>query len=124
MMMGKMIAGLMGMKSNQGAKGKSASVNVDPLERLGQKMAGRMEGGAVKKKTEEDRARMSMMRSAAVDGAAAGADAGPGKRAPKSGSKRPGRVDAGPIVKVGSKRPAGLASSAFATAFRSLLGGR
>ena len=63
MMMGKMIAGLMGKKSNQVAKGMSASVDVDPLERLNQKMAGRLEGGAVKKKTEEDRARMSLMRS-------------------------------------------------------------
>lgn len=63
MMMGKMIAGLMGKNSNQVAKGMSASVDVDPLERLNQKMAGRTEGGAVKKKTKEDRARMSMMRS-------------------------------------------------------------
>lgn len=63
MMMGKMIAGLMGKRSNQVAKGTSASVDVDPLERLNQKMAGRMEGGAVKKKTKEDRARMSLMRS-------------------------------------------------------------
>lgn len=62
-MMGKMIAGLMGKKSNQVAKGMSASVDVDPLERLNQKMAGRMEGGAVKKKTKEDRARQSLMRS-------------------------------------------------------------
>ena len=62
-MMGKMIAGLMGKKSNQVAKGMSASVDVDPLERLNQKMAGRLEGGAVKKKTKEVRARMSLMRS-------------------------------------------------------------
>jgi hypothetical protein len=41
----------------------SASVDVDPLERLNQKMAGRMEGGAVKKKTKEDRARRSLMSS-------------------------------------------------------------
>ena len=58
-----MIAGLMGKKSNQVAKGMSASVDVDPLERLNQKMAGRMEGGAVKKKTKEDRARRSLMSS-------------------------------------------------------------
>lgn len=63
MMMGKMIAGLMGADSNQVAKGISASMDVDPLERLNQKMAGRTEGGAVKKKTKEDRARMSLMRS-------------------------------------------------------------
>jgi len=63
MMDGKMIAGLMGKKSNQIAKGMSASIDVDPLERLNQKMAGRNEGGAVKKKTKEDRARRSLMSS-------------------------------------------------------------
>ena len=63
MMDGKMIAGLMGRKSNQVAKGMSSSVTVDPLERLNQKMAGRTEGGAVKKKTKEDRARRSLMSS-------------------------------------------------------------
>ena len=63
MMDGKMIAGLMGKKSNQVAKGMSASIDVDPLERLEQKMAGRNEGGAVKKKTKEDRARRSLMSS-------------------------------------------------------------
>jgi hypothetical protein len=63
MMNGRMIAGMMGRKSNQVAKGMSASVDVDPLERLNQKMAGRMEGGAVKKKTKEDRARRSLMSS-------------------------------------------------------------
>jgi hypothetical protein len=63
MMNGKMIAGIMGRKSNQVAKGMSASIDVDPLERLNQRMAGRMEGGAVKKKTKEDRARRSLMSS-------------------------------------------------------------
>jgi hypothetical protein len=63
MMNGKMIAGMMGRKSNQVAKGMSASIDVDPLERLEQKMAGRTEGGAVKKKTKEDRARRSLMSS-------------------------------------------------------------
>jgi hypothetical protein len=58
-----MIAGMMGRKSNQVAKGMSASIDVDPLERLNQKMAGRNEGGAVKKKTKEDRARRSLMSS-------------------------------------------------------------
>jgi hypothetical protein len=53
----------MGRKSNQVAKGMSASIDVDPLERLEQKMAGRTEGGAVKKKTKEDRARRSLMSS-------------------------------------------------------------
>ena len=62
-MNGKMLAGLMGRKSNQVAKGMSASIDVDPLERLNQKMAGRTEGGAVKKKTKEDRARRSLMSS-------------------------------------------------------------
>ena len=63
MMDGKMIAGLMGRKSNQVAKGMSSSVTVDPLERLNQKMAGRTEGGAVKAKTKEGRARRSLMSS-------------------------------------------------------------
>jgi len=63
MMNGKMIAGMMGRKSNQVTKGMSASIDVDPLERLNQKMAGRNEGGAVKKKTKEDRARRSLMSS-------------------------------------------------------------
>jgi len=63
MMSGQMIAGLMGRKSNQVAKGMSASIDVDPLERLEQKMAGRTEGGAVRKKTKEDRARRSLMSS-------------------------------------------------------------
>lgn len=60
---GQMIAGRMGKRSNQVAKGMSASMDVDPLERLNQKMAGRMEGGNVKKKTKEDRARRSLMSS-------------------------------------------------------------
>ncbi|MEN8657278.1 MAG: hypothetical protein ABF313_04475 [Marivita sp.] len=60
---GQMIAGRMGKRSNQVAKGMSASLDVDPLERLNQKMAGRMEGGNVKKKTKEDRARRSLMSS-------------------------------------------------------------
>lgn len=60
---GQLIAGRMGRDSNQVAKGMSASVAVDPLERLNQKMAGRSEGGAVKKKTKEERARRSLMSS-------------------------------------------------------------
>jgi len=63
MMNGKQIAGMMGRKSNQVAKGISSAIDVDPLERLEQKMAGRNEGGAVKKKTKEDRARRSLMSS-------------------------------------------------------------
>lgn len=57
------IAGRMGKRSNQVAKGLSGSFAVDPLERLNQKMAGRLEGGAVKKKTKEERARRSLMSS-------------------------------------------------------------
>lgn len=59
----QMLAGQMGKKSNQVAKGISSAINVDPLERLNQKMAGRTEGGNVKKKTKEDRARHSLMAS-------------------------------------------------------------
>ena len=42
---GNMIAGMMGKKSNQIAKGTSGSVTVDPIERLNQKIAGRGMGG-------------------------------------------------------------------------------
>ena len=42
----KNIAGEMGRKSSQPAK-RRADMTVDPLERLNQKMAGRMPGGAV-----------------------------------------------------------------------------
>lgn len=57
------IAGRMGRKSNQVAKGISSSVTVDPLERLNQRMQGRTQGGAVQKKTKEGRARRSLLSS-------------------------------------------------------------
>ena len=56
------IAGMMGRKANQPARMMRAAT-VDPLERLNQRMAGRLEGGNVKKKTKEDRTRRSMMSS-------------------------------------------------------------
>lgn len=56
------IAGIMGRKANQPARMMRAAT-VDPLERLNQRMAGRTEGGNVKKKTKEDRTRRSMMSS-------------------------------------------------------------
>lgn len=59
----QILAGEMGRKSNQVARGLSTSVTVDPMERLNQRMAGRQEGGAVRKKTKEDRARRSLMSS-------------------------------------------------------------
>ena len=59
----QIIAGEMGRKSNQTARGFSAALNVDPIERLNQRMAGRQEGGAARKKTKEDRARRSLMSS-------------------------------------------------------------
>jgi hypothetical protein len=62
MQMSQMIAGQMGRSSNQGAKGRKMSVNVDPMERLNQRMAGRTQGGDVKKKkTKEDRQRRSLL---------------------------------------------------------------
>ena len=54
------IAGEMGRKSSQPAK-RRADMTVDPLERLGQKMAGRMQGGAVEGK--EKRKKRSMLNS-------------------------------------------------------------
>lgn len=57
----QLLSGEMGRKSNQVARGMSASLNVDPLERLNQKMQGRSQGGAVRKKTKEERQRRSML---------------------------------------------------------------
>ena len=54
------IAGEMGRKSSQPAK-RRADMTVDPLERLNQKMAGRMQGGAVEGK--EKRKKRSMLNS-------------------------------------------------------------
>lgn len=56
------IAGMMGRRANQPAR-LTRAATVDPIERLNQRMAGRTEGGNVKKKTPEDRARRSMMSS-------------------------------------------------------------
>lgn len=56
------IAGMMGARANQPARATRAAT-VDPMERLNQRMRGRMEGGNVKKKTPEERARRSLMSS-------------------------------------------------------------
>jgi len=56
------IAGMMGARASQPAK-LSRSMTVDPIERLNQRTAGRTQGGNVKKKTPEERARRSMMSS-------------------------------------------------------------
>jgi len=53
------IAGEMGRKSSQPAK-RRADMTVDPLERLNQKMAGRMQGGAVEGK---DKKKKSLLNS-------------------------------------------------------------
>ena len=54
------IAGEMGRVSSQPAKHR-VDMTVDPLERLNQKMAGRMQGGAVEGK--EKRKKRSMLNS-------------------------------------------------------------
>ena len=54
------IAGEMGRRSSQPVK-RRADMTVDPLERLNQKMAGRMKGGAVEGK--EKRKKRSMLNS-------------------------------------------------------------
>jgi hypothetical protein len=54
------IAGEMGRMSSQPAK-RRVDMTVDPLERLNQKMAGRMQGGAVEGK--EKRKKRSMLNS-------------------------------------------------------------
>ena len=56
------IAGMMGRRSSQPAR-LTRAATVDPLERLNQRTAGRTQGGAVKKKTKEERARRSLMSS-------------------------------------------------------------
>lgn len=53
------IAGEMGRKSSQPAK-RRVDMTVDPLERLNQKMAGRMQGGAVEGK---DKKKKSLLNS-------------------------------------------------------------
>jgi hypothetical protein len=57
----KNIAGEMGAKSSQPAK-RRADMTVDPLERLNQKMAGRMQGGAVEGSSKKKK-RASLMNS-------------------------------------------------------------
>jgi|TARA_R100001509_G_C4850457_1_gene209899 hypothetical protein len=52
------VAGEMGAKSSQPAK-RRADMTVDPLERLDQKMAGRMKGGAVEGKNKKKRSLMN-----------------------------------------------------------------
>lgn len=56
------IAGMMGRRSSQPAR-MTRAATVDPLERLNQRTAGRTQGGNVKKKTKEERARRSLMSS-------------------------------------------------------------
>jgi hypothetical protein len=56
------IAGMMGQRSSQPAR-MTRAATVDPLERLNQRMSGRTQGGNVKKKTQEDRMRRSLMSS-------------------------------------------------------------
>ena len=53
------IAGEMGRKASQPAK-RQFDMTVDPLERLSQKMAGRMQGGAVEGK---DKKKKSLLNS-------------------------------------------------------------
>lgn len=43
-------SGRMGAKASQPTQGVSTAMTVDPLERLNQRMAGRMEGGDATKK--------------------------------------------------------------------------
>ncbi len=58
MMYRRNVAGEMGAKSSQPAK-RRADMTVDPLERLNQKMAGRMKGGAVEGKNKKKRSLMN-----------------------------------------------------------------
>jgi len=55
------IAGEMGAKSSQPAK-RRADMTVDPLERLNQKMSGRMQGGLVEGKDKKKK-KPSLMNS-------------------------------------------------------------
>lgn len=54
-------AGLMGALSAQPTQGISTAMTVDPLERLNQRMAGRLEGGDMSKKKGSGRVRRSLM---------------------------------------------------------------
>ena len=64
MMMGdkyKRQSGRMGAMASQPTQCVSSTMTVDPLERLNQRMAGRMEGGDMSKKKDNGRVRKSMM---------------------------------------------------------------
>jgi hypothetical protein len=54
-------SGRMGARAAQPTQGISSAMTVDPLERLNQRMAGRMEGGDMSKKKQTGRVRKSMM---------------------------------------------------------------
>jgi hypothetical protein len=54
-------SGRMGAMASQPTQGISTAINVDPLERLNQRMAGRMEGGDMSKKKRPGRVRQSLM---------------------------------------------------------------
>jgi hypothetical protein len=54
-------SGRMGAMASQPTQGISSAMTVDPLERLNQRMAGRMEGGDMRKKKKPSRVRQSLM---------------------------------------------------------------
>ena len=54
-------SGRMGARAAQPTQGISSAMTVDPLERLNQRMAGRVEGGDMSKKKDNGRVRKSMM---------------------------------------------------------------
>ncbi len=57
----KQQSGRMGARAAQPTQGISSAMTVDPLERLNQRMAGRMEGGDMSKKKKPSRVRQSLM---------------------------------------------------------------
>lgn len=54
-------SGRMGARASQPTQGISTAMTVDPLERLNQRMAGRMEGGDMSKKKRPGKVRQSLM---------------------------------------------------------------
>ena len=54
-------SGRMGAMASQPTQGISSAMTVDPLERLNQRMAGRMEGGDMRKQKKQSRVRQSLM---------------------------------------------------------------
>ena len=54
-------SGRMGAAASQPTQGISSAMTVDPLERLNQRMAGRMECGDMSKKKQTGRVRQSLM---------------------------------------------------------------